>query len=136
MADLFISYDPAQPAGQRLAPEVREEINEVAPSTLNDGSVITAKLADKAVATAKLGDAAVTSTKIASGAVAAANLGTGAVTTTKLEDDAVTAAKAGTGVVTAYDNNGNPIESKHVYMTVAQYAAITADPNTTYFLSA
>ena len=50
--------------------------------------------------------------------------------------DAVTAEKAGLGVVTAYDVNGNPVESKKVYLTAAQYTALPVkDPNTDYFIS-
>lgn len=136
MAKLVPYLDTEKPAGQQLSPEMRAEIAEVAPSGLTNGSVTTAKLAEKAVATAKLADGAVTSTKIATNGVEAVNLGPGAVTTTKLDDNSVTAAKAGLGVVTAFDKDGNPIDAPTVFMTQTEYAAITPVPGVTYMLRA
>lgn len=133
MADQkIVGYDPSQPAGERLAPEVRAEIAEVAPSTLVNGAVTTAKLRDGAVAAAKLADGAVTSPKIGTGEVKTVNLGDGAVTTAKLGADAVTADKAGTGVVTSRNKDGDPITLTVVPIAAADYAAITKDPNTLY----
>lgn len=133
MAEQFIAYDPEAPAGQRLPPEVREEIAEVAPSTLNDGEVTTNKLDDGAVTHPKLAANAVHSENIAAKQVKAPNIDDGAVGTPQLDDGAVTAAKAGLGVVTVYDDEGNPISLTAVPMSDANYAAlVTKDPNTLY----
>ncbi|WAB09212.1 hypothetical protein SEA_LITTLEMUNCHKIN_36 [Gordonia phage LittleMunchkin] len=136
MADLFVGYDPAQPAGQRFAPEVRAEIAEVAPDNIDNGSVTTAKLANDAVTGDKIAPGAVNTTEIATGGVGAANLATDAVTTVKLANDSVTAAKAGLGVPTAHDASGNDISVDFVPITAAAYGALTTpDPNTFYFIS-
>ena len=135
MADLLVAYDPAQPVGERLAPEVRAEIAELAPSTVDNGSITTAKLADDAVTTAKLAPGAVTSVEIATGGVSAVNLATDAVTTVKLADGAVTGDKVGTGVMKAYDSAGNAISLRGVPITAAAYGAITPDPGTVYLIS-
>lgn len=135
MAELLVGYDPSQPVGQRLAPEVIAEIEEVAPSNLDNGSVTTAKLADDAVTQAKIGPGAVGSVEIETGGVASANLATDAVTTVKLADDSVTDEKAGLGVATAHDASGNPITLDAVPITAAQYGSITPDPNVLYLIS-
>jgi len=132
----FISYNPSEDAGERLPPEVREEIAEVAPSAVEDGSISEAKLKDGAVATAKLADGAVSTAKIATNGVETANIKGGAVTTAKLADESVTPAKCDTGVVTMKDSDGNDIEAHGVRMTETEYSALGApDPNTFYFLS-
>lgn len=132
-----ISYDPTQDPGERLAPEIREEIAEVAPSTVTDGSIDEDKLAEDAVTTGKLADDAVTQDKIADGAVGSAQLANGGVQTVDLSDDSVTGAKAGLGTVTSLDKDGNYIETKEVYLTAADYAALSVkDPNTTYYTAA
>jgi hypothetical protein len=137
VADLFIAYDPSQPVGSRLAPEVREEIAAVAPSAVADGSISTVKLADGAVTTTKLGVGAVASPRIGTNEVKAANLDTGAVSTVKLADGAVTPVKAGTGIVTAVDTSGTPVQQREVTLTAAAYALIaTPDPNTRYYITA
>jgi len=130
----WLSYEEDQPAGQRLAPEVREEIKLVAPSTIAPGSVTDTDLADEAITTPKIHDGAVTDTKIANGAVKSAHLGAAAVTSSALANGAVTASKAGTGVVTGYDDDGNPITVKLVPMAATDYDPGTADPDTIYFL--
>lgn len=133
MSDLFIAYDPSQPAGERLAPEVVEEIKTVAPSTVVNGGITTAKLADKAVTTAKLADGSVTGVQLASGAVDTVHLAAGAVETDQLADGAVTVAKVGPGVATAVGSDGSPLVARTMYLTASEYAAIaTKDPNTTY----
>lgn len=129
----FIAYDDSAEVGERLAPEVRQEIAEVAPSQVLNGSITTAKLRDKAVTEEKLADGAVTSPKIATGGVKAVNLDAGAVTTDKLDAGSVTADKAGVGVVTARNSSGDPITLTGVPITAADYASLSPpDPNTLY----
>ena len=135
MADQFIAFDPAANAGERLAPEVRTEIAVVAPSTVLNGSITTAKLAELSVATGKIIDGSVTTAKIATNGVESVNIKALAVTTAKIADDAITPAKCGTGVPTAVDVTGNALETVFKYLTAAQYAALTPDANTFYFLS-
>lgn len=134
---LLIPYlDTSKPAGEKLSPLMRAEIAEVAPSTLSDNAVTTAKLVDKAVTTPKLADGALTSPKIATKGVKTLNIDDTAVGTAQLADDAVTAAKAGVGVVTAHDSTGNPITLDAVPITSSGYAALaTKDPNTLYLLT-
>ncbi|OHU29009.1 hypothetical protein [Mycobacteroides chelonae] len=133
MAQLIPYLDLSKPRGQRFAPEVNEEIAEVAPSTLNDGEVKTAKLADGAVTEPKLAPGAVTSPKIANKAVKATNLDDSAVGTPQLAAGAVTAAKAGIGVMAVFDSAGNPLAAKTVVITVSGYQQLNPpDPNTFY----
>ncbi|SII65168.1 Uncharacterised protein [Mycobacteroides abscessus subsp. abscessus] len=136
VAQVVPYLDMSAPRGQRLAPEMREEIAEVAPSTLNDGAVKTAKLAEGAVTEPKLAAGAVTSPKIASKGVKAVNIDDAAVGTAQLAAGAVTAAKAGVGVVTAHDSAGNAIKLDAVPMTSTDYTALTTkEPNVLYLLS-
>lgn len=136
MADQIIAYDPDQDPGERFAPEVRTEIAFVAPSTVVNGSITTAKLADSAVITGKLAAGAVTSEKIATNGVDIVNIAPGAVTDVKLATNAVTPEKCGTGVPTCVDESDNATEVVFKFMTNAQYAALQAvDPNTVYILS-
>lgn len=135
MAEVLIGIDLTQAAGSRLAPEVIAEVQFVAPSTVNNGSITTNKLANGAVAEAKLADGAVSSGKLADGAVAAAKLADDAVTGTKLADGSVTPEKTGTGVVTAADHTGNDVGLRIVLLTSVQFASITPDPNTLYGLT-
>lgn len=135
MADLLVGYDPTKPVGQRLAPEVVQEIEEVAPSNLDNGSVTTAKLANDAVTEDKIAPGAVGGVELATGGVGTVNLATDAVTTDKLADDSVTADKAGVGVTTAHDSAGNPITLDAVPITAAAYGSITPDPNVLYLIT-
>ncbi|WP_200845815.1 hypothetical protein [Mycolicibacterium vanbaalenii] len=136
MADVFFpSFDPAATAGAKFGPEVRAEIAEVAPSTLNNGAVTTAKLADQAVTNAKLAAGAVQTTNIAAGQVGPTNLADDAVGTSKIADNAVTPAKVDTGVPTTVAVDGTPIAMTFMYLTVSEHSAIeTEDPSTTYFI--
>lgn len=135
MAITTVMFDTAAAPGSKLDPLVAAEVEHLAPG-LQAGEVNEAELADGSVTGPKIRAGAVDSTKIAAGGVEDVNMAADAVGTDALQDDSVTAAKAGTGVVTAYDGAGNPIESKDVYLTVAQYNAIvTPDPNTTYYIS-
>lgn len=132
-----VPFDPTQSPGQKLPPDVRAEIAEVAPSTVNDGSIDEDKLAEDAVITGKLADQAVTTEKIADGAVGSLQIANGGINTVDLADDSVTGAKAGLGTVTSMDKDGNYIETKEVYLTAAEYAALSVkDPNTTYYTTA
>ena len=72
-------------------------------STLADGSVTTAKLADTAVTTAKITDANVTTAKLADAAVTTAKITDANVTTAKLADSAVTSAKIADGTIVNAD---------------------------------
>lgn len=136
MADQFIAYDPSADAGERLAPEVRAEIAVLAPSTVLNGAVTTAKLADDAVTAAKIAAGSVGNPELAGGAVATANIASGAVTADKLAGSSVTPAKCSTGVVTSTDVSSNSVATTIMYLTAAQYAAIVSpNPNTLYFIS-
>lgn len=133
MAITGVMFDTAADPGEKLDVAVRAEIDELAPSTIDTGDIHTNMLADEAVTKPKLFPGSVDQDIIAAGGVATGNIAPGAVTTDQLGDEAITAAKAGTGVVTAYDQAGNPIESKDVYLSAAQYNLISVpDPNTTY----
>lgn len=135
MAITTVFFDTAAAPGEKVDPELRAEIEHLAPG-LEDGEVGTAQLANDAVTTEKIAPGAVTGVEIGADAILTDNYQPGSVDTAALKDDAVTAAKAGQGVVTAYDAAGNPIESKEVYLTSAQYNAIvTPDPNTTYYIT-
>lgn len=136
MADLVFTYDPNANVGERLAPEVRAEIAVVAPSTVLNGSITTAKLAEDAVTTDKITTGAVTTNEIAVGGVTATNIASSAVSTAKIASQAVTPDKVGTGVVTSVDSTGATVATAIRYVTAAQYAAISSpDPNTLYFIS-
>ena len=136
MADQIIAYDPDQDPGERFAPEVRTEIAFVAPSTVVNGSITAAKLADSAVITGKLAPGAVTTEKIATGGVDVLNLAAGAVTEVKLADNAVTPSKCGTGVPTCVDESDNATEVVFKFLTSAEYGALQAvDPNTVYLIT-
>jgi hypothetical protein len=135
MAIAGVLFDTAAPSGSKLDAEVKAEVEAIAPG-LAVGEVAEANLADGAVSRVKIKPGAVGTVEIATDGVEATNIKAGAVGTSELADDAVTAAKAGLGVSTAYDSAGNPVEDKAVYLTAAQYAAITTpDPNTTYYIS-
>ncbi|UYL88145.1 hypothetical protein SEA_EVAA_34 [Gordonia phage Evaa] len=136
MADYLVAYDPAQPVGERLSPEVRAEIAVLAPSNIGNGTITTAKLANDAVTAAKIADGAVVADGLADGAVSTAKLGAQAVTTAKIADGAVTVEKIGSGVMKARDVSGNAAAMTTVYLTAAQYGGITSpDPNTVYLIS-
>lgn len=133
----WVGLDLDAPPGERLSPEMRAEIAEVAPSAVVNNSITTAKLRDGAVTRAKLAPGSVGPDELDSAAVTSAKLAGSAVTSEKLAADAVTPAKCGTGVVTAVDSAGNACETVIRFLTSAQYAAIASpDPNTTYMISA
>ena len=73
----------------------------LAPITIPDGSVSTAKLADGAVTNTKLGNGSVSTSKLADSNVTTAKLADSNVTTAKLADSNVTTAKLADGSVTA-----------------------------------
>jgi hypothetical protein len=129
-----VMFDTSADTGEKLDPAVRAEIDELAPSTIDDGDIKEPMLDDEVVSTRTIQDAAVTGAKIATGTIVSGNFEAGAVDTAALDDGAVTAVKTGTGVVTAYDHSGTAIVSKEVYLTAAQYALIgSPDANTTYY---
>lgn len=136
MADVIgVAYDPDQPAGQRLAPEVREEINLIAPSTVNDGDVTTPKLRDKAVTREKIEVDAVGPDQLAAGSVGNTELATAAVTGSKVADHTLTDTHAAAGLVTAHGPDGQPIVLNLVPLTAVEYAAIAnPDPDTAYLI--
>ena len=135
MAVTTVFFDTAAAPGSKLDPEMRAEIEFLAPG-LEDGEVGNSQLADNSITTDKIAPGGVTGVDIAADTLVTENYGPGSVDTAALADDAVTAAKAGVGVKTAYDAAGNPIESKEVYLTSAQYNLITTpDPNTTYYIT-
>lgn len=135
MATTSVLFDTAAAPGNKFDPEVVAEVEFLAPG-IDVGEVGTTELADDAVTNAKIAPGAVGTVEIATDGVEAVNIKAGAVGTAELADDGVTAVKAGIGVSTAYDNAGNPVEDKKVYLTSAQYTAlVTKDPNTTYYIS-
>lgn len=136
MPELLVAFDTSKPIGQRFAPEVRQEIELLAPSNIPIGGVTTSKIANDAVTQEKIGDDAVGPDQLADQAVGAAALATNAVTTVKIANGAVTSAKVGVGVMKVKDSTGNDITLTGVPVTAAQYAAITSpDPNTLYLIS-
>ena len=82
--------------------------------SVEDGSITTAKLADKAVTTAKIDDIAVTTAKLADEAVTTAKIDDIAVTTAKLADEAVTADKIASALksaaITDLPASGNTVD--------------------------
>lgn len=132
-----IFFRPDEDEGSRLAPEIIAEIQFVAPSTVTNGSITEAKMADDSISTRTIKDGAVTTDELGDVAVTNPKLAPEAVTTDKIDDDAVTRAKAGVGVATAVDSTDSPINLELKRVTEAQMAAITSpDPNTLYLISA
>lgn len=132
-----IFYDPTKDPGERLAPEIREEIAEVAPSTVTDGSITNDKLAEHTIESSKFAAKAVDEPALDDDSVSARTIVALAVGTSALAAGAVTPPKCGTGVVTAVDSAGADLETIEMYCTALEYAAIVSkDPNTTYNVSA
>lgn len=135
MAEYFVAFDTSAEPGERLAPEVRAEISEVAPSTLNDEAVTEQKIAERAVTNPKLGLGAVHTENIGTGEVDTENIADKAVGRSQIDDDAVGPDQVGVGIVTAHDTDGNPVASDTVKMTAAQYEALPSpNPNTRYYI--
>lgn len=136
MAEKFVALDLSKDPGERLAPEMRAEIAEVAPSVVVDGSITTDKLADNAVNRVKIADAAIGPDELDVSAVKTTHITNEAVTTGKLAASAVTPDKCDTGVVTCVDSSDNAVETIVKYVTAVEYSALaTPDPNTLYFIS-
>lgn len=76
-----------------------------------DGTVTAEDLTSGAVITVKIADGAITSSKIAEGAISSEKIADGAILTLKLADDAVTSAKILDGAVTAADLATNSVTS-------------------------
>lgn len=138
MADpLFIAYNPDADPGERLPPEVVAEIEIVAPSSVEDDSLTTAKYKDESVTGAKLKPGAVGTVQLAEHGIEAINLGADCVTRDAIGDGEVLPAACGPGVVTAVDSSDNATETILKPLTAAEYALIvTPDTNTLYFISA
>ena len=135
MADLFVAFDPDKNPGNRLAPEVADEIKVIADTTA-DTSIGNDRLVDGSVGTSKLADGSVTTPKLAQGAVTTATIASGAVNTDKLGPAAVTPAKVDAGVMTSHDVSGNNLRMDVVPLEAAEYAAIPKpDPNVLYLIT-
>lgn len=134
MPDLVIGYDPLQPVGERLPPEVIAEIQAVAPSTVLPGSITENKFADGAVSTRALGDGQVTSEKIGDGEVKTINLEDDAVTEQKLAPESVSPRTLAPGVPAFRDFAGNPITRTFVQCTLAEHAALASPDPSVYYM--
>lgn len=135
MGELFVAFDPDQPAGQRLAPEVRAEVETIAPAVPLDGAITTPKLANGAVTHEKLADGAVHGAKVAEKAIQTTHLDDGVVGEQQIADGAVTPAKTAAGVFTVFDGDGNPLDLHGVVVTATEMAQIAdPDPNAMYFV--
>lgn len=137
MALIVFALDMSEPVGSRLAPELIAEIQAVAPSVVVNGSISTAKLADKAVEESKIADGAVTSPKIAQNGVDTINIADTAVTAEKLAEDSVTGRAIGVGAVRVVDSDDEEIALTIKFVTTTQYATIVSpDPNVEYHIKA
>lgn len=133
MPDYVFTFNPNAPQGERLSPEVREEIEFLAPSTLNDNAVSTVKIQDDAVTNAKIAPDAVHSEQILNGEVISSKLGPGSVTTPKIAAGAVTPTQAGQGIVTSTDTGGAPLTMSVIPISATDYAAlVTPSPSVLY----
>lgn len=138
MANTMVMFDPAAPSGQRFkSTAVQEEIGEIAPKTVDPGSITGDKLADLAVSGDKIANGAVTSAKIGTGEVKTANLEDEGVTADKLAPASLTLAAVGAGVMGVQDSDGNAITLNAQRITTTAYAALTVvDPNILYLIVA
>jgi len=135
MTDLWVAYDPAKEPGDRLAPEVVDEIQIIAQAGV-DSVVGSADLEDGAVTTPKIADLAVTAPKLASNAVTTSKIAGNAISSDKLGPGAVTPAKVGAGVVTSHDVDNNAIAMDVVPITAEEYAALPEkNPNVLYLVT-
>lgn len=107
-----------------------------------DGSVTTAKIADKSVTADKLAEDSVTNSKIKNGAVTTVCIADGSVTADKIKDKAVTASKIANGVIPtalpADGGNADTVDGKHAAdfataeHTHSQYAQATHNHDAVY----
>ena len=135
MADLWVAYDPAKEPGDRLAPEVVDEIEIIAQAGV-DSVIGSADIEDGAVTTPKIADLAVTAPKLASNAVTTSKIAGNSISSDKLGPGAVTPAKVGAGVVTSHNIDGGDLRMDVVPVTAEQYAAIpNPDVNTLYLIT-
>jgi hypothetical protein len=131
-------FRPDNDPGSRLAPEVIEEIREVAPSTVTAGSITNAKLAEQTIEESKYADKSVSTRVIGDGAVDTLQLAAGAVTADKVDDHTLVPLQMGTGILTIVDSTDTAINLKAMRVTAAQMATINAgtpDPNTLYVVN-
>ena len=90
------------------------------PTSLADGSVTTAKLADNAVNSSKIADGSVTTAKLADNAVTSAKIQDGSITGIDLANNTVTATKIASGVL--------PTNATKEKAGLVKQAAHVADP--------
>jgi len=137
VADKVFTYDDSAPPGERLPPEMVEEIGLVAPAAVLPQSITTAKLKDGNVTLAKMAPGAVDHTIIGVKGVQTANIDDEAVGEGQLAAGAVTPEKTGTGVLTIFDSTGNPLQRTAVEISATDYAALDPpDSNTIYLIHA
>lgn len=134
MAELMIGMNMLKPIGERFGPLVIQEIETVAPSTVNDNSLTEPKFVDGAVSTRVIDDDAVTSEKIGDGEVKTVNLEDAAVTGAKIHDDAVAPNHLAPGVPSFRDFSGNPVTAEFVTCTAAEYASLPSPDAATWYL--
>lgn len=131
----FVAINTDAAIGQKLDSIVRAEIDFLAPSTIDSNDIKENMIDTGAVSSRNIADGAVGTSEIAAGAVVTASIANGAVANVNLAAGAVTSAKTGVGVVTCCDVSGNPVQSREMYVTAAQYAAIASpDPSTNYYI--
>lgn len=78
-------------------------------TTITEGAVTTAKLADNAVTAAKITDSAVTTSKLADSAITTAKLADNVVTTSKIADSAITIDKIAAAAIDSTKIKNNSI---------------------------
>lgn len=128
-----VALDTSKDVGEKLDPEMRAEIEALAPSNIDDGEIQESMFDDDVVSRRAIAPGAVGTVEIATDGVEAANIKAGAVGTSEIAAGAVTADKAGAGVVKARDTAGNPLGITIVPITSLAYANLTTvDPNVMY----
>jgi hypothetical protein len=132
-----VLFDPDAVAGSRFpSTAVRQEIGDVAPMTIEPGTVTGDKLADGAVGTDQMANGAITAPKIANGGIATGNLADGAVTGAKIANGTINANNCGPGVISVTDIHGNSVLLTAVVCNSSDYTALTPkSPNTLYIVT-
>jgi len=131
----IVGYDPGGPVGQRLAPEIRAEIELLAPVNIPTGAVDNTKLGDGSVDNRTIDDKAVDNPKLDDAAVDARVVAAKSITAAKLADGSVNNTHVDIGVPVSLDVTGDPVALIFTPCTAAEYAALsTPNPNTIYFI--